>query len=115
MQNVNTLLVLANVVGNLALAAACLKTLEVGPTVGPKFSPAARLVLLLVVGLALFAAIESASWRTPQRPGGSLLVFVLGLFCCWRVFTPAWQGFLERLPLWHRPPPPPVRGRSNGS
>ncbi len=35
----NLLLVLANVIGFLALAAACLKIIETGPTIGPAVSP----------------------------------------------------------------------------
>ena len=33
----------------LALAVSCLKILDTGPTIGPPFSPAARVVLLLIV------------------------------------------------------------------
>lgn len=106
----NLLMVLANVIGFLALAAATLKVLDTGPIIGPAFSPAARLVLLVLVFLSLYAAIEALSWRGAMRPGQATLVFVMGLFAVWRAFTPVWTGFLERMPLWHRAQPPAPRG-----
>ena len=101
----NGVLVLANVIGFIALAVAMLKILETGPTIGPAFSPAARVVLLGMVFLALFAIIEAMAWRGTQRPAASSLILVMGLFALWRAFAPAWSGFLERLTPWHRPPP----------
>lgn len=99
----NLLMVLANVIGFAALGAATLKVLETGQIIGPAFSPAARIVLLVLVFLCLFAMIEALSWREAMRPAASALVLVLGLFATWRAFTPVWTGFLERLHLWHRP------------
>lgn len=108
----NLLLVLANVVGFLALALACFKVLETGPTIGPAFSPASRLVILLLVFGALYSAIEAMSWKLPMRPGAAVLVFVLGIFAVWRVFAPRWASFFVRPTFWpaHRatPPVPPV-------
>ncbi len=108
----NLLLVLANVVGFLALALACFKVLETGPTIGPAFSQAARLVILLLVFFSVYAAIEAMSWRAPMRPGASGLVFVLGMFAVWRVWAPRWASFFVRPMFWpsHRatPPVPPV-------
>lgn len=105
----NMLLVLLNVLGHLALAAACLKTIEKGPVLGPAFSPAARLVLLLVVFLAVYASIEAMAWRFPMRPGSTGVVFVLGGFACWRVFSPPWASFLSRPSFWtHRQAPPQI-------
>lgn len=108
----NLILVLANVAGFCALALACFKTLEKGPTIGPAFYPAARLVILLLVFFSLYAAIEAMSWRSTMRPGQTLLVFVLGLFSVWRVFAPRWESFFTRPTFWptHRaiPPGPPV-------
>jgi hypothetical protein len=97
----NLLLVLANVAGFAALAAACLKVIETGPVIGPAFSPAARVVILLLVFLALYSAIEALSWKGAMRPGASVLVFVLGLFAVWRTFAPAWSSFLTSRPTLH--------------
>lgn len=97
----NLLLVLMNVIGFVALAGASLKILEAGPTFGPAFSHAARCVLLVIVFLALFAAIETLAWRATMRPAASFLVFIVGLFSVWRAFAPAWASFWEKplLPL----------------
>lgn len=103
------LLLLLNVIGHLALAASCLKTIEKGPTIGPAFSGAARLVLLLVVFLAVYASIEALAWPHPMRPGSTAVMFVLGIFCCWRVFAPPWVSFLSAHQFWaHRQAPPPA-------
>lgn len=93
----NLLLVLANVAGFLAIAASCLKVLESGPAVGSApFSPAARLVLMLMIFLAIFAAIEALAWPAAMRPVASALVFVWGAFSVWRVWSPSWASFLSR-------------------
>lgn len=96
----NLLLVLANVIGFLALAAACLKVIETGPTIGPAFSPAARLVILALVFLSIYSALEAMSWRSSMRPGSTALVFILGLFSVWRTWAPAWSSFFSTRPAW---------------
>lgn len=95
----NLILILASVCGSLLLAAACLKTIETGPTIGPPLSPAARLVVFALVFLAVISAIEALAWRHPMRPFESMLVFILGAFSCWRAWAPWWQNFLSR-PSW---------------
>lgn len=92
----NLLMIIAQAAGFLALSVACLKVLENGPVVGPAFSPAARLVLLLLVFLGLFAAIEALSWRTSPRPGATIMIAVWGAFSIWRVFAPSWATFFSR-------------------
>ncbi len=92
----NLVLVLVDVFGFLALAASCLKVLESGPTVGPAFSPAARLVLLLLVFAAVYSAIEAAAWRAPMRPGASLMIGIWGAFSVWRTFQGSWASFFQR-------------------
>lgn len=99
----NLLMVLANVIGFLALAAATLKVLDSGPMIGPAFSPAARLVLLVLVFLSLYATIEALAWRGAMRPGQATLVFVMGLFAVWRAFQPSWVSFLSRNGWSHQP------------
>lgn len=96
------LLIIANVIGFLALAGACLKCLETGPTIGPAFSPAARVVILAIVFMALYSAIEALAWNRELRPGSTFLVFVLGLFALWRTCAPAWASFLQRPGLFHQ-------------
>ena len=96
----NLLLVLANVVGFLALAAACLKVLETGPAIGPAFSPAAKVVLLTMVFLSVWATIEVLSWRSPICPVAAALVLIMGLFSVWRVWSPFWASFFTRPPAW---------------
>lgn len=97
----NSILLLMLVTGFLCLAAACLRTLEVGPVSGPAFSPAARVVLLALVFLMIFSAIEALASKTPSRPGGSATIFVLGLFSAWRSFAPAWASFFTNPGAWH--------------
>lgn len=96
----NVLLMLSNVIGFLCLAAALLKALEIGPSVGPAFSQAARLLILLMVFLSVYSAIEALSWGGPARPAQSILTFILGAFSVWRAFSPAWAKFFTR-PNWH--------------
>lgn len=96
----NVLLTLANVMGLVALAAALLKVLETGPTVGPAFSHAARLVILLMVFLAVYSVIEALSWGGPKPIASSVLMFILGAFSLWRAFAPSWEKFFTR-PTWN--------------
>lgn len=91
----NLVLVLANVLGFLALAAACLKVLESGPSIGPGFSPAARFVLLLLVFAAVYSAIEAAAWHQPMRPGSSVMIAIWGAFSVWRTFQSTWSSFFR--------------------
>ncbi len=92
----NLVLVLANVLGFLALAASSLKVMETGPVVGPSFSPAARFVLLLLVFAAVYSAIEAAAWRAPMRPGESIMIAIWGAFSVWRTFQASWTSFFQR-------------------
>lgn len=92
----NLLLVLANVLGFLALAVSCLKVLESGPVMGPALSPAARFVLLLLIFAAVYSAIEAAAWRAPMRPGESIMISIWGAFSVWRVFQKSWTSFFQR-------------------
>lgn len=92
----NLVLVFANVLGFLAFATSCLKVLETGPSIGPAFSPAARLVLLLLVFASIFSAIEAASWPHPMRPGESIMIATLGSFSVWRTFQTTWVSFFQR-------------------
>lgn len=96
----NILLTLANVLGFICLAAALLKILETGPTVGPAFSHAARLVILLMVFLSVYSGIEALSWGGPKPIAASVLMFILGAFSLWRAFAPSWEKFFTR-PSWN--------------
>lgn len=96
----NILLLWANIIGFTLLAVALLKALDVGPTIGPAYSHAARVIIMMMIFLALYSAIEALSWGGPVRPAQSVLTFILGLFSAWRVFAPSWDKFFTR-PNWH--------------
>lgn len=103
----NLIFLLMQVLGFLALAAACLKVLEGGPSsVGPAFSPAARLVLLLLIFAALYSALEALAWRQPVRPGESIMIGIWGAFSVWRTFQSTWSSFFQRPDMFnlHRRP-----------
>lgn len=97
----NLILVLAAAIGFLSLAAALLKILETGPTIGPAFSHAARLVIMFMVFLAICSAIEVLALRGVKPVAPSILIFVLGAFSVWRAWAPAWEKFFTRPPTWH--------------
>lgn len=96
----NVVLMLANVIGFVCLAASLLKVLETGPMIGPAFSPAARVVILVMIFLATYSTIEALSWGGPARPAQSVLIFILGALSVWRAWAPCWEKFFTR-PSWH--------------
>ena len=97
----NTLYVFLTVTGFLCVAASCLKVLETGPTVGPQFSPVARLVLLALVFLFILGSIEALAWPGGSRPVASFAVFVLGLFSARRTFAPELNSFFSAPGKWY--------------
>ncbi len=94
----NSLLVLANVVGCCLLAAGTLRRIEQEPPLAtlPKF------VMLLLTFMAAYCAIEALSWTRPIPPGEAMLVLIWGVVSVWRAFAPPGACFLRALSYWER-------------
>lgn len=104
----NLILILLYVTGCFFLGAALLKILETGPSIGPAFTQATRVVILSIIFLTLLAALEALATKAPMRKGDVALMLILGAFSLYRANAATWVKIFERPGWWqHRADPAP--------